>query len=69
MLHWYASSCAGFVLTGRFRPVCSIVYVLPECRAKAAFARDMNRRFKEDRHIGRIHDTWQIACLLRGPTS
>lgn len=69
MLHWYVSSCAGFVLSGRFRPVCSIVHVMPECRAKAAFSQDMNRRFGELRHCGRIHDTWLIARLLRGPIS
>lgn len=69
MLHWYASSCAGFVLTGRFRPVCSIVYEFPDCWARRAFMDDMNRRFDEPRHCGRIYDTWLIAGLLRGPTS
>ena len=67
MRHWIVSSCLGFVLTGRFRPVCSIVWGLPDCRAKDAFARDMNRRFGETRHCGRIHDTFILCDMLRGP--
>lgn len=67
MFHWYLSSCAGFVLTGRFRPVCAIVHRLPDCRAKEAFSAAMNRRFAETRHCGRIADTYAIARLLRGP--
>jgi len=65
MFHWHASSCIGFALTGRYMPVCAIVHGMPDCRAKAAFARDMNRRFREDRHCGRIYDIWLIASLLR----
>lgn len=67
MLHWHVSSCLGFVLTGRFRPVCSIVWGLPDCRPRTAFARRMNATFCEDRHCGRIHDTYVICAMLRGP--
>lgn len=67
MFHWHVSSCIGFVLTWRYKPVCAIVHGLPDCRAKAAFSRDMNRRFREDRHCGRMCDIWIIADLLRGP--
>ena len=69
MFHWYASSCIGFVLTGRFRPLCAIVHALPDCQARTMFARDMDRRFGEERHCERIHDIWLIASLLRGPLS
>lgn len=67
MIHWHVSSCAGFLLTGQYRPVCSIVWAMPECRPRQAFADLMNRVFDEVRHCGRIHDTWLIGRLLRGP--
>lgn len=66
MLHWHVSSCAGFLLTGQYRPVCSIIWGLSDCRPRTAFARCMNATFCEDRHCGRIHDTWLIGRLLRG---
>lgn len=67
MRHWIVSSCLGFVLTGRFKPVCAIVWGLPDCRPRTAFARRMNAMFCEDRHCGRIADTYVICSLLRGP--
>ena len=67
MIHWHTSSALGLILTGRYRPVCSIVHGLPACRPRTAFARHMDAVFREDRHCGRIHDTWLIGRLLRGP--
>lgn len=67
LAHWHASSCAGFLLTGTYRPVCSLVEVAPDCRCKAAFQAATNWHYRETRHTGRIHDTWLIGCLLRGP--
>ena len=65
--HWHASSCAGFMLTGEYRPVCSIVWVMPVCRFRQAFVARMDRIFKEIRHCGKTHDTYVICSLLRGP--
>lgn len=67
MLHWHVSSCLGFVLTGRFRPVCSISQSLPPCHARRAFEAHMDRAFSETGHCRRIHDTYVLARLLRGP--
>ena len=65
--HWIASSTLGAALTGQYRPICSLTQSLPDCPPRRAFEREMNRRFHEDRHCGRIHDIWLIGWLLRGP--
>lgn len=65
--HWLLSSSAGFVISGQFRPICSLSQSLPDCAPRRAFEREMNRRFGEERHCGRIHDTYLIGWLLRGP--
>lgn len=67
MKHWLASSCAGFLLSGQFRPVCSLSQSLPDCRPRRAFEARMDRVFIQPDHCRIIHDTWLIARLLRGP--
>ena len=65
--HWAASSAAGFVLTGTARPLCSIAYEAPDSAARRAFLRAADRLFSEERHLERIHNTWLIGSLFRGP--
>ena len=67
MTHWYLSSCLGLLIAWQLRPVCSIVAALPDSRLRLAFMAQMDRVFNEDRHCGRIHDTWLLGRLLRGP--
>ena len=67
MTHWYLSSCLGVILAGQFRPVCSVVAALPDCCPRRIFIAQMDHVFDEARHCGRIHDTWLIGRLLRGP--
>lgn len=67
MLHWHASSLAGFLLTGTYRPVCSLSQSLPPCRVRSAFEARMDRVFGEIEHCRRIHDIYTVARLLRGP--
>lgn len=57
--HWMVSSAAGFLLTGQFRPVCSIVYEMRDCSPRRAFLRAMDRAFEPDhcRHIAMIYRT------------
>lgn len=66
MLHWWLSSAAGLVLTGRYRPLCALVHRAPDCRARRAFSRAMDRAFREPEHLRRVHDTWSIGWALRG---
>ena len=66
MTHWQASSAAGWLLFGRYRPLCSYAYVAPDCAARRWFMAAMNRRFREPNHCQRIHDTWLIGAAVRG---
>lgn len=66
MLHWRASAILGMILTGRPVPVCALVHRAPDCRARRAFSRAMDRAFREDQHLRRVHDTWAIGWALRG---
>ena len=65
MTHWRASSLAGLLLTGRWRPLCSIVHGLPDSRFRRGFVAAMDRLF-EPGHCRRIHDTWLIGAAVRG---
>ena len=67
MKHWAVSSALGFVLTGQFRPVCSLSQSLPDCCIRRAFEARMARAFAEENHCLRIHRIWLVAVMLRGP--
>ena len=66
MIHWWASSTLGLILTGRPVPLCALVHRAPDCRARRAFSRAMDRAFREPDHLRRVHDTWAIGWALRG---
>lgn len=66
MLHWIASSLAGLLLTGQFRPVCSVSQDLPDCRLRRGFERAMERAFDEPGHCARVHRVWLLGRALRG---
>lgn len=53
--HWHASAAAGWLLTGSYRPLCSIVWDLPDCRATRGFKAGMDTLFSEKSHCLRIH--------------
>lgn len=64
-MHWHLSSLAGLLLTGRYKPVCAIVALhAPDCGAKRAFERAMERTFEPD-HCRRIAAIWLIGDALR----
>ena len=65
-MHWHISSALGLMLFGQFKPVCAIAYAAPDCRARRAFSRAMDRVFRETDHLRRVHDTWAIGWALRG---
>lgn len=65
MMHWRASSAIGLLLTGRARPVCAIVYTVPDCAARRAFLRIMDVAFAETDHCRRIWLTDQITRAIR----
>ena len=65
-MHWTISSAAGFVLTGQYRPVCSLVHAAPDCMARRAAVRALGRAFDDPEHTRRIHDTWAVGRALRG---
>ena len=52
--HWHASSLAGLLLTGRYRPLCAAIYAAPDCAARRAAMRALDRAFQEDNHCRRI---------------
>ena len=56
--HWHASAAAGWLLTGAYRPLCSIVWDIPECAPTQAFKARMDRLFGETQHCLRIHVEW-----------
>lgn len=66
MWHWRLSSSLGLLLTGRFKPVCAIVYGLPDCAARRAFLQLMDRVFAERDHCRRVALTYRVGRLLRG---
>lgn len=63
-LHWHASCVGGFLLKGRYRPICSIVHTAPECRARRAFRQATNRMFREPDHTLRMHAIWLLCDML-----
>lgn len=64
-LHWTISSAAGFVITGQYRPICSLVHAAPDCMARRGAVRVLGRVFDDPRHCERIHDTWAIGASMR----
>lgn len=65
MLHWRLSSSLGFLLTGRYRPVCALVYAAPDCAARRAFLCLMDQVFAESQHCRRIWLTERISRAIR----
>lgn len=65
MLHWTASSLAGLLLTGRYQPVCAAVYAAPDCAARRAFLRLMDRVFAESQHCRKIWMTYHLGRAIR----
>ena len=63
--HWMASSAAGLLLTGQFRPLCSVAYEAPECALRRAFLRAMDRAFSERDHCRKIALTYRVGRALR----
>lgn len=55
MIHWYFSMCLGFLVSGRARPLCSIIYCAPNCLARRAFMAWADWYFKELQHCRRMH--------------
>ena len=64
--HWMLSSAAGFILTGQYRPICSLSQSLPDCAPRRAFERAMERVFDEPGHVQRVHRVWLLGRALRG---
>lgn len=64
--HWAASSAAGWLLTGQFRPLCSVSQDLPDCRLRRGFERAMERLFDEPGHVQRVHRVYVLGRALRG---
>lgn len=64
-MHWTASSIAGFLLTGQYRPICSLSQSIPDCGPRRAFERAMERAFAEPGHCARVHCIWLIGRALR----
>lgn len=65
MWHWRLSSSLGLLLTGRYKPVCAIVYGLPDCAARRAFLQLMDRAFGESQHCRRIWLTYRLGRAIR----
>ena len=64
-IHWTLSSAAGLVMTGQWRPVCSVSQDLPDCRLRRGFERAMERTFGEVGHCARVHRVWLLGSALR----
>ena len=66
MNHWQASSAAGLLLTGRWRPVCAWVHGLPDSAFRRGFIRATDWWFGETDHARRVADTYAIGAAERG---
>lgn len=64
-MHWHLSSLAGLLLTGQWRPVCAWAAMQPDCAAKRAFCRAMERAFAEPGHVERVARVWAVGAALR----
>lgn len=65
--HWRASSCLGFVLTGQWRPLCSVIHCAEHFTYREAFQRWADRYFDEPDHTLKMHANWLLGTMLRGP--
>ena len=65
MLHWRVSSALGLLMTGRYRPVCAVVYAARDCAARRGFLRFMDALFDERDHCRRIWLTDQVSRAIR----
>ena len=63
-LHWHLSAAAGLLLTGHYRPVCSISWDMPR-PIRSPFQRLMARCFDDADHCLRIHVEWIERTFLR----
>ena len=52
--HWHASSLAGLLLTGRYRPLCAAIHAAPDCAVRRAAMRALDWSFGERDHCRRI---------------
>lgn len=66
MSHWRASVVLCVLLTGRAMPLCALVGLMPDSRARRGYCRAMERAF-EPRHVERITAAWIVGSALRGP--
>ena len=66
MTNWLYSSAAGFVLTGQYRPICSIVHAAPDCMARRVAVRALDMAFAETGHCRRVALTYALGRALRG---
>ena len=65
MNHWRASSLAGLLLTGLYRPVCAWVHGLPDSAFRRGFIRATDWWFGEIDHARRVAPGWDIHYLER----
>ena len=64
-VEWHLSALVGWALTGVWRPLCSVVWDLPDCAARRAYVRRMDPIFAETGHCQRIHVQW-VEMVARG---
>ena len=62
--HWHASSLAGLLLTGRYQPLCAAIYAAPDCAARRAAMRALDRAFQEKNHCQRVAIAYSAGKFL-----
>lgn len=60
---WHVSALAGLLLTGQWRPLCSIIWDLPLPPVRRVYCRQMDRSFDESEHCVRIHVEWMLTVI------
>ena len=63
--HWHASSLAGLLLTGMDRPLCAAIHAAPDCAARRAAMRALDRAFGERGHCRKIAMIYATGRGLR----
>ena len=66
MLHFRISTIMGLILTCEPAPLCALIHRAPDCMAKRAAARALDRVFAEPDHCRRVAMTYALGRALRG---
>lgn len=66
MIHWRLSTILGLITTCEAVPLCALIHRAPDCMARRAAVRALDRVFSETDHCRRVALTYALGRALRG---